>query len=382
MVIMWLYDRLNKGLFPDKTFREEDINRAFQELFEPVRQQREYYADMISYLSEYFLRYDDQLQVFSLKAYAIDFCKRAHDVLWENFNPTKIETICRNLKKSLGDANNEPTLRDWLISTFAAFQPELKNQIDFLERQIQESVEELRRHANQPDSSVRQALEQVVFRLGKIKEQNKELTAAFDEIDDIKGLLDTNLAKGQPADIRDEIANVFSFFSEMLYALHVVDRRIDRIQPKLRQLFGTLDRPLFNSRVERFIRALLHKSEVKSDATGQKLLMLPMDLLPPVVYIYTPNFTIIERRGLPTRAKRMPTVVSDPVKRQQAFAQLRNRLSEQEIIDKWIALFEQEVAQHVSVDFTPFFFRILDDPLSNFNVAARIAYAVFKQYAG
>ncbi|WP_421826153.1 hypothetical protein [Larkinella sp.] len=381
MVVMWLYDRHLSGAFPAKTFKEDTINQAFRELFGHNRQQWQDYANKISDLNEFFLRYDEQLQVYSFKNYAIEFCQRAYDVLLNTFNPTEIEQICAKLRRDLEGAHTVEGYEFWFATNLPAFQPRMKGQIDFLERQIQESVDELRKHAYRSDASIQQALEQVVQRLDEIREQNKELTAAFHEIDRIKIHLDELQANNQWPSLQEPIDNAFVFFAEMLRDLRIVDRRIDRIQPKLRQLFGTLNQPLFNGRVERFLRHLLVESEFVRDSSGRRQLQLPENIHPLLIHISTPSLPIIERKEFPTKrfsiAQKSQQNQSD---RRNAFATSAERIRRQSVVERWVGRFEQLVQQQGEAQFDSFFQAILIEENNDVDLAVRVAYRVFRQF--
>ncbi|GAB4032065.1 hypothetical protein [Spirosoma jeollabukense] len=381
LVVMWLYDKYLSGAFPNKTFKEDTINQAFRELFGHKRQQQQDYADNISDLNEFFLRYDEQLQVYSLKNYAIEFCQRAYEVLLNTFNPTQIEQICAKLRRDLEDAKSLERYKFWFENNLPAFQPQLKGQVDFLERQIQESVDELRKHAHRSDASIQQALEQVVTRLNEIREQNKELTAAFHEIDRIKVHLDELQSKNQWPSLQESIDNAFVFFAEMLRDLRIVDRRIDRIQPKLRQLFGTLNQPLFNGRVERFLRHLLVKSEMVRDNLGRRQLQLPEHIPSLLLHISTPSLPIIERKEFPvkrlTRSQKPPESLEG---RRKAFISSARRIQQQSVVEGWVTRFEKLVQWQGKAEFAPFFQIILTEANNDVDLAVRVAYRVFRQF--
>lgn len=381
MVVMWLYDKYLSGAFPNKTFKEDTINLAFRELFGHNRQQWQDYADNISDLNEFFLRYDDQLQVYSLKNYAIEFCQRAYDVLLKTFNPTQIEQICAKLRRDLEEAQTPELYQFWFENNLPAFQPQLKAQIDFLERQIQESVDELRKYAHRSDTSIQQALEQVVKRLNEIREQNRELTAAFHEIDRVKIHLDELQSSNQWPSLQEQIDNAFVFFAEMLRDLRIVDRRIDRIQPKLRQLFGTLNQPLFNGRVERFLRHLLVNSDFSRDAAGRRQLQLPQNVPSLLVHTNTPSFPIIERREFPEKRFARTSQSTEKVEeRRKAFATSAGRIRQQSVVESWVTRFEQKVRQEGEAEFSSFFQKILLEEDNDADLAVRVAYRVYRLF--
>ena len=102
----------------------------------------------------YFLRYDTEEQLYTLKDYAELFCRHAEETLLANFNPTQIEIICNNLRHKLELCGDEKQVDDWITTFFYAFKPIIKNQVDRLGRQIDHSVQEIRATTQLQNASI------------------------------------------------------------------------------------------------------------------------------------------------------------------------------------------------------------------------------------
>jgi hypothetical protein len=193
LAIMRLYAGIDKGIYPDKKFKEEDVYNALQisYLSEDVSYTRipqERFVEWIGELKEYFLVYDEENQVYFLKEYALDFCRHAEKILEANFNPTKIEVICSELKQRLEQVEEDEEIRKWLDIYFDAFRPEMKSQVDFLDRQIDQAVLELRQTTSIQNESIINVLKQIDKELDHLKDQNKELRIAFHQMKQINAI--------------------------------------------------------------------------------------------------------------------------------------------------------------------------------------------------
>ena len=92
----------------------------------------------------------------------------------------------------------------------------------------------------------------------------------------------------------------------------MVDSRIDRLQPKIKQFFNALNRPLFNTRVSKFLNFLLNRSSIQNNQ-----LVLPEPVHPFVTHIPTTTFTVIQRQTelFPVHTSQSNTYTEDPQKR-------------------------------------------------------------------
>lgn len=101
-------------------------------------------------------------------------------------NPNS-EKICIHLTNTLRNSND---LRFWLEEEFKKYEPDLREQIDFLDRQISLSIEDLKKETNLLNQSFIDVLVATEERLTKSQSHVKELRSAYSETKTMRGLLE------------------------------------------------------------------------------------------------------------------------------------------------------------------------------------------------
>lgn len=220
MAILYLYSKIKSDAFPDGRFREQDIHdalvrtRFFESTKNYQRQPQLYFNDLISDLQTYFLRFDQDEQLYSFKDYADAFCRHAEATLRANFDPTEIEQICHTLRIELEACESEKQFVHWLDTTFDAFRPKMKLQLDQLERQIDISVKEIRATTQLADTPLLETLKLIDDKLDAIRLQNRELRAAFQELKTVNRLISEKQSLAELSSTHDKIAGVRQFFPD------------------------------------------------------------------------------------------------------------------------------------------------------------------------
>ncbi|MGD1843059.1 MAG: hypothetical protein ACFB0B_19515 [Thermonemataceae bacterium] len=383
LAIVWLYQRSSRGDFPDSTFKEADIHEAldsvrFRPKHQPQRNSIEYYNKIIADLQEYFIRYDDEKQVYRFKEYANEFCTRTLATLKANFDPTQIEKICKKLTKELIEAETKEKIKDWLSITFDEFKPVLRQQIDFIERQIDNSVLKLRQKINDnKQAKIVQNLKEIDDRFDDIRSQNKELRAAFREFSIIKKYLQERSMSIDDEEIGDLIYSTLQFFQEMKRLLSSVDNQLDRIQPKIKQLFSNLNKPLFNTNIERFLRFLLDNSQIKTEKS-KKLLEFPFGISKVEILRQLIKFSIVERRKdlFPAKSLKKIRYSENQASKQKAQQNARNRFIRQDIINGYLNRIHIDLKKKSEVKFSDYFFEALYK--NDLHLAVELAYRVIR----
>ena len=379
LAIIWLYERVKNGYFEKGIFKEKDIRKAFDEVSiinkeKRERQQWEYYNSQIMALQEFFLLYDEENQTYTFKEYATYLCDKVFKMLSDRFNPTVIEITCTDLYEKLEDAKD---LTIWLEAHFDKAKSHLKEQIDYLNQQIDKSVIELSEKAklNNCDSLV-VALRDIENKLDEIRRQNRKLRGAFREIDRIKSILMTHPAR-ENAEIDDKVSEVIDYFESVRTLLNMVDSRIDKIQPKIQQFFGSLNRHLFDRKVEKFLTYLLDKSQVVS---GE--LTLPIANESFITRLSSSNFTIIERRdGLFIgKQNQSPSYINDPLREAAAYQQSNRVLVRQNYIDQWMARIKRVSLQTKEYHLSDVFFEILERHNEDLQLAVSVIYQAMSYF--
>lgn len=372
LAIVWLYEQMQNGMFPQNSFKEKDIHEALRTVNPTIendksRHPREHYNALISNLLEYFLRYDEERQEYSFKEYAYIFCRQAHDILKASFSPTKIEKICFALHEKLKQSKDLDTFLDWFYVDFDAFKPQLKSQLDFLDRQIDQSVASLRENKklSLQEGTILETLRQIDERFELIRGQNKELRSAFREIEQIRRLMESNASAYDHAEVDARVHEAITFFQEMRRTLSIIDKRLDRIRPKIKQLFSNLNKPLFNTRVERFLYHLVENSTEVIEGS-KKTIRLPGNIPPLSVFRLQQDLTIVERKAdlFPVKPKKRLVITETPEVKASVFASFQNRLNQQDKISHWVDMLQREVDIRRQLRLSDYFFQIAkpDDP--------------------
>lgn len=240
LAVMVLFEKIENKSLPDGKFIEKDLHDAFAQISKPnERYPKEIYSAHIEELQEYFLDYNQETQKYYFKDYAYRFYTYAKETLEGNFSPTHIEKICSLLTASLRQRETIEDLKFWLTSEFRKYEPDLREQVDFLDRQIIESVNKLKNNPTNSDKKFIDLLKEVENNLDKAQEQSRELASAYSETKIIRSILEKREDTDSETD--DLIAEVHFFIKYLNERLDSIDRKLDRIQPKIRQLFAILN---------------------------------------------------------------------------------------------------------------------------------------------
>lgn len=358
LAVMVLFEKIENKSLPDGKFIEKDLHDAFALISKPnERYPKEIYSEHIKNLQEYFLDYNQETQNYYFKDYAYRFYAYAKETLKGNFSPTHIEKICSILTASLKQREALEDLKFWLKSEFKKYEPDLREQVDFLDRQIIESVNKLKNNTTNSDKKFIDLLREVESNLDKAQEQSRELAAAYSETKVIRSILEKREDTDSEAD--DLIAEVHFFVKYLNERLNSIDRKLDRIQPKIRHLFSILNRPQFNSKIEKFLHFLLSKSTV----TSKKGTLLPKVIENPVLHIDTPIFTIVERERelFPSKPQKRVSYKSNEMKIEENTQSILKVLIQQDLIRKWEQHIFAEIELRGSIDLSATFFKIMEE---------------------
>jgi hypothetical protein len=164
--------------------------------------------------------------------------------------------------------------------------------------------------------------------------------------------------------------------------LTVVDQRIDRIRPKIKQLFGNLNMPVFNTKMELFIRHLIEKSEVVT-VNSSKQIQLPVDVPMKQVKWLRCRFTIVERKidifPMKPIARREYIQTEEKVISftKTAIDKLQTRTRLQEMLDE----IEKMLRDKGEFDTSEYFYNTLDKFEGNVDLAVKILHQIIKKYS-
>ncbi|RZN83537.1 MAG: hypothetical protein EVB11_05010 [Winogradskyella sp.] len=269
IVIAQLYENVLLGIYEDEQFTGEDIHNIYKNIQGYTtggdkRYLKDKIGERIKNLQRYFLSYDETIQKYALQEYAKQFCRIAKQTLKGSFDPTEIQKICSRLRKALDKAiKGENTLIDWFEYDFDPFKEDLKVQIEYLYRQIDDSVKKLREDSYIKNLEPLELLKTVSDDLAIIQEKNEDLRSAYDETDAMTSqLIDLDSTNDT---IVKRISSTTYFFRTIRGRLKTTDNKLNRIRPRIKELFSSLNKPEFNAKTERFIDFLLEESSLDSD---------------------------------------------------------------------------------------------------------------------
>jgi len=375
LAIIWLYEKVKNGYFDKGVFKEKDIQQAFDEVSLISREKRErfpweYYNSQIMALQEFFLYYDEEHQTYAFKEYATYLCDKVLKILSDRFNPTVIEITCIDLYEKLKNVTTVEELSIWLEVHLEKAQLHLKEQIDYLNQQIDKSVSELSERAKLKSDNLLSALRDIESKLDEIRKQNGELRGAFREIDRIKAILSRHPAR-EDAQTDEKVSAAIDYFESIRTLLNMVDTRIDKIQPKIQQFFGSLNRRFFDTKVEKFLAYLLANSQVISGEIAIPFIEESFTTRFPNI-----NFTNVENRGgLFYGKKNSPvTYIVDREKENVAYRQSRVALLRQNNINIWLEKIRRGSLHVNEYHLTDVFFNILEAHDEDLHLAVSVIY--------
>ena len=369
--LLWIYGKMITGAIPGERFNEDTIYTAFQETshgqYERVPASK--FNSIISELQRYYLRYDEDEQVYTFRDYAKTIFSAVFKTLSGNFNPTEIEIICTKLYQDLIQCSTHPELENWMKLNFTAFEPKMNTQVDNLDRYIDSTVASIREIAQLQEGDALETLKNINIELERVRVYNLELRAAFSSMKEINRALNKHINTIESTQLLNSIEKVSQFFPHIKYRLDLIDRRLDRLQPRLRQFFSGLNKPLFNTRVEKFLRFLLANSHVE-----QKSIVFPLGITSFSIYQSTPNFIMVERKDdlFPPMPRKRPGTNQSEEHVREIHKELNKKIVLQSQIDHYVQSILDECRKEGEVLFYFHFFRIIEKE-NSLELAVKVA---------
>ncbi|OMP75794.1 hypothetical protein [[Flexibacter] sp. ATCC 35208] len=375
--MLWIYGKMMTGAIPGERFNEEMIYTAFQETnrgqYERVPASK--FNALISGLQYYFLRYDEDEQIYTFRDYAKNIFNAVLTTLNGSFNPTEIEIICTKLYEDLVQCGSTKELESWMHLNFSAFEPKMNTQVDNLDRYIDKTVRAIRETAQLQEGDALETLKNINVELEKVREYNLELRAAFSLMKEINRELNKHINGIENAELLDNIEKVRQYFPHVKYRLDLIDKKLDRLQPRMRQLFSGLNKPLFNTKVEKFLRFILVNAHLE-----QKNIVFPLGITSFRIFQQTPNFILVERKDdlFPPMARKRPGNDQSEEHVQEIHKGLNKKIVLQSQIDKHVQAILDKCRRDGEVLFSSYFFQIIEEE-NSFELAVRVAHRLVRQ---
>ncbi|RFS19427.1 hypothetical protein DVR12_22595 [Chitinophaga silvatica] len=374
--MLWIYGKTITGAIPNDRFSEEVIFNAFQETNHEVYQRvpASNFNAQISDLQKFYLRYDEDEQIYTFRDHGKSIFKTVETTLSGNFNPTEIEIICTKLKADLTACQTTEELEVWTRLHFPAFEPNMNTQVDSLDRYIHTTVSSIRVTAQLQSGNAIETLKDIDSQLEKLRQYNTELKAAFSSMKEINQELNKRIHSINDSSLLDKVERVRQFFPHVKYRLGLIDKRLDRLQPRLRQFFSALNKPLFNTQVEKFLHLLLTHSQVEG---AQKNVVFPLEIQAIRIFQPTPTFTYIQRKDdlfPPIPRKRIRTEHSPSII-QSIHKGLQEKIVLQRDIEKYVKIILNDCLIKQEVLLSNYFFLIIEET-KNVQLAVRVAHSL------
>lgn len=377
IVIAHLYQRIKSGRYENDSFTAEDIHFLFDETMNEEEKRVFDVKGRINKLQKYFLKYNEETQLYSFQEYGIKFCRIAEETLIGSLKATEIKIICSQLKQKLRESiGDENKIKEWFTIHFKNFHPNLKQQIDFLDRQIDEAVEKLRNDTLAEKQTSLKLLQTVSDDLFDIQEKNDELRSAFSETYSISTLL--HEIETEQEELLEHIKHTHRFFNNVQSRLRNTNKRLDRIQPKIRQLFFTLSQPEYSAKIDRLIRFLLKYSTLEKKGNDKEI-VFPKEINTKITNYKRPKYLLLDRdRNLfPTQAKPRKKYIRNPEVEELSKAILQKAFDDTEIIENWVSHFFTELQKSKALDISQGFFSVLKKT-NDFTIATKVTFRVIE----
>lgn len=383
LIILSLYAK-----YKDKDFTEENIVSLINKVFkdqgtEYTRTEQNRNNNVILRLQESFLWRNEIKRTYKFKKYGLEFCQSLEKRLIAKYNPAKIKRFFVELFNSLTTAiEAETDFNLWVEDHFDIRMPSLSSQIEILDQQVNESVSDFKLTVKSESSDIDVILKQIEMGLDIIKEQASELRNAFQISYDIDEILTSILEKNAAGSYIENIKKVQDFHDSSRSQLEQVSKRIEKINPRIREFIYDFNKQDFDRKTNKFLTHILEHSAVKK-RSGYKYIQLP-DSIPDFKLRASENvarLTVIPIREI---SPKVPIIVSkreiNISKRKHLIDKTAKWKYEKERVRYWTELAFFKLEQENVLDFTPFFFKILET--EKFSIAVKTAHSTLRRSAG
>jgi len=382
LVLFYLYEKLQKGDFANDEFSELDLLTAIEFVYADVkgenskRVEYERNNDTIIRLQEFFIWRDEKKKRYSFKSYGIEFCKNIKLQLKQFYSPTEIKAIFDSLNLELQTAKlNEDSFLKWMEVHFEVRNANISRQIEILDQQVGDAVRTFRSRLLSEENEINQVIADALDSLKQIKQNSDEFRNAFQGTYEIEDCL---LYIQEQLTIADQtltkIRKVREFIKRLRIHLELVSKRIDLIQPRLREFIHDFNQRDFDRKTELFLKFLLKSAIGNKDHSGF--------FTSNIIREKTPVFTILLKRniGIP-RVIELGDRKIDTAKREQSLALVQKKRGIRQRVLSWMVDIETQLKQHGELRFASLFFKILATEKENqLTIAVKVAHQAVLKY--
>lgn len=388
-ILFSLYEKIEQGFFEHNEFSEQEIIKAIEQVYSDVRgdtaKRNEYERnnDIILRLQEFFLWRDEKKKMYSFKSYGIDFCKNIKEQLFQYYSPTEIKSIFDSLINELKSSlNTENGFILWMKLHFNIRSTELSRQVEILDQQVSDAVKTFRSRIKSESKEAIYIINDALESLDTIKRNSDEFRSAFQgtyEIEELILLLQENHLVSE--DEINKIRVVRDFIRRIRSHLELVSKRIDQIQPRIREFIHDFNQKDFDRKTELFIQYLLKNVSVGKD-DNKKSLFYPTLILPIPYKESTAIFPIIIKKDIGiVRAIDIPVRDMNIEKRNVSLSAAKSKQLIRERVTYWLANLQDVLDKENCIYFTQYFYKILSaESTHQLTIAVRVTYKAVIKY--
>jgi hypothetical protein len=381
LVLFYLYEKLQRGDFINGEFPESEILAAIEYVYVDVkgetvkRTEYERNNDIIIRLQEFFLWRNEEKKVYTFKSYGTEFCKNIKVQLEKFYSPTEIKSIFDSLIYELKTSKkNESDFSGWMKLHFDLRSPELARQIEILDQQVSDAVKNFRSQIVANEKDIHHVISDVLASLKIIKINSDEFKNAFHgtyEIEESLLNFQENVLLTDESMVK--IRRVSDFIRRIRINLELVSRRIDQIQPRIREFIHDFNQRDFDRKTELFLKHLIRTSlqtKLTKDAAGK------------IIKENTPVFSIVIKRDIGlSKPVEMPVRKINAEKRERSLIELKKK----QFISKQVLFWVNEVQNHFIKEnklyFTGLLYRILStEEQYSLTIAVKVSNKITLKY--
>lgn len=387
LVIIYLYDQWKSGKYLSNSFTENAIKSAIEQVANDLgssyeKTPHERFRIINRGLQEYFLFRNEETNLYHITQYGIEFCESIRNKIEPEFNPSVIEKILSDLISLLkaSIANND--FEYWYNHHFQNQKPYIKRQVETLLKLVEKAVQEFRASTKSDDEIFIETVRKVDISLETVRKHSDELKDVFFDAEEIKSIIIELSFDEYSLDLINQKESVRIFIEEINNDLSIINQRIEKIRPKLRQFISSINQRNFDRNTEHFLQYLLKNSYLSKDSYKNKV-YFPTSIEIPELLKSEIKFTIVESDRLKDHS---PVSVVQPKKNKEKqkiqLEKANNAFLIRNRIRLWLLKLEKELRDNGNINFTPYYFQILEEEqFYSKTIAIKVASGLFRKYS-
>lgn len=365
LLILSLHQQHRLGIFPDNIMTEESVLQTLIMVRPDFKNERREDNNRILQDAQEFFLVRDEKGLYRLKDYAFQFAQLIEEKVQKEFSPTVMKRIFDQLDGSIFDlvqriqkGESGAIFQSWFEDHFQHYRHQISVQIQTLDGQVSRALHTLQENLRQNhEGELSFAFyERINQSLDVFKSQSAQLRDIFQGADEIR----THLAPLSFTPEQNLLAplqkEILAFLRSERYNVAVIDKRLDRIKPRIQSIFGDLNKNENRRRIERFLNYLLQHSQ----PDGRNSISFPPAIETKYIHHHTLCFFFPDRMDPPRIEAQTPRKsVPDEQKMLEHKQKKALERLKKKSIEGWISQFERELAEKMEFSVDRYFFQML-----------------------